>query len=260
MAVSPGERYVALGSSFAAGPGLRPRAPGSPRPAGRSTKNYAHVLAGLLQLDLHDETFSGATTADLLTSARAGRPAQLDAVTPGTRLVTITAGGNDIGYLPTLTLGSLPGPLRLLPAVRRTVASSRSSQAMDDRFEVLRAGLGRSVERVRQTAPEARILLVDYLTILPPDASVMAPPLPPALAAWGREQAARLSAELQDIAGSTGCTFVAAGEASRAHHAWSAEPWTRRFHYSLRGGAPYHPTVRGMAAVAELLAEQIRAL
>jgi hypothetical protein len=28
----------------------------------------------------------------------------------------------------------------------------------------------------------------------------------------------------------------------------------RRFHLSLRGGAPYHPNAAGMAAVAELVA------
>jgi hypothetical protein len=36
-------------------------------------------------------------------------------VTPETSLVTITAGGNDVGYLPRLTLASVPWPLRALP-------------------------------------------------------------------------------------------------------------------------------------------------
>jgi hypothetical protein len=40
---------------------------------------------------------------------------------------------------------------------------------------------------------------------------------------------------------------------SADHHAWSAAPWTRRFHLSLRGGAPYHPNADGMAAVAGLV-------
>jgi len=35
--VSTGTRYVALGNSFAAGPGVRRRAPGSPRPSFRRT-------------------------------------------------------------------------------------------------------------------------------------------------------------------------------------------------------------------------------
>src|ERR1700722_12018912 len=101
--VPAGSRYVAMGSSFGAGPGLTPRAPGSPRRAGRSAGNYAHLVAGALGLDLRDVTYSGATTSALLQSSAAGQPAQLDAVTPDTRLVTITAGGNDVGYLPRLT-------------------------------------------------------------------------------------------------------------------------------------------------------------
>jgi len=40
MPVPARNRYVALGSSFVAGPGLPPRVPGSPRLAGRSTGNY----------------------------------------------------------------------------------------------------------------------------------------------------------------------------------------------------------------------------
>src|SRR5487761_853701 len=107
MTIPGGGRYVAMGSSFAAGPGTGERAPGSPRRAGRSTRSYAHLAAAALGLDLHDVTFSGATTADLLGPSAAGQPAQLDAVTGDTRLVTITAGGNDVGYVPRLTLASL---------------------------------------------------------------------------------------------------------------------------------------------------------
>jgi lysophospholipase L1-like esterase len=108
--VPPGSRYVAMGSSFAAGPGIPGRAPGSPRRAGRSSGNYAHLVARALGLGLHDVTYSGATTSDVLSAAARGQPAQLAAVTPDTRLVTITAGGNDVGFLPRLTLASLPWP------------------------------------------------------------------------------------------------------------------------------------------------------
>ncbi len=113
--IPAGSHYVAMGSSFAAGPGLPPRAPGSPRRAGRSARNYAHLVASALGLDLHDVTYSGATTGDILGPSAAGQPAQLDAVTPATRLVTITAGGNDVGFVPRLTLASLPWPVRALP-------------------------------------------------------------------------------------------------------------------------------------------------
>ena len=49
--IPAGSHYVAMGSSFAAGPGLPPRAPGSPRRAGRSAGNYAHLVASALGLD-----------------------------------------------------------------------------------------------------------------------------------------------------------------------------------------------------------------
>jgi lysophospholipase L1-like esterase len=207
MPIPAGSRYVAMGSSFAAGPGLPSRVPGSPRRAGRSTGNYAHLVARELGLDLHDVTFSGATTSDLLGPSAAGQAAQLDAVTPETSLVTITAGGNDVGFVPRLTLASLPWPLRILPPVKARVESLGQTRATDQRFEQL--------ER-------------------------------------------NLAAATRAAAGTAGWTYVAASAASADHHAWSAEPWTRRFHLSPRGGAPYHPNATGMAAVAGLVVAALR--
>jgi lysophospholipase L1-like esterase len=253
MPIRAGGRYVAMGSSFAAGPGLPSRVPGSPRRAGRSTGNYAHLVARALGLDLHDVTFSGATTSDILGPAPGGRAAQLDAVTPETSLVTITAGGNDVGFVPRLTLASLPWPLRMLPPVTARVNALGETGATDERFEQLERNLAAIAGRLRDRAPAGRVLVVDYLSILPPDG--LAPPSPPPadITAWGRAIAARLAATTQAAAGTAGWTYVAASAASADHHAWSAAPWTQRFHLSLRGGAPYHPNAAGMAAVAELI-------
>ena len=93
-------QMVALGSSFAAGPGIEPVAD---RPAKRSAQNYAHLVAQSLGADLVDATVSGATTATILhSSQRVGRlkfAPQINAVHAGADLVTITAGGNDLGYI-----------------------------------------------------------------------------------------------------------------------------------------------------------------
>jgi hypothetical protein len=106
---------------------------------------------------------------------------------------------------------------------------------------------------LRDRAPACRVLVVDYLSILPPDGPAPAPPPPAGITAWGRAIAARLAAATQAAASTTGWTYVSASAASAGHHAWSAAPWTRHFHPSLRGGAPYHPNAAGMAAVAELV-------
>jgi lysophospholipase L1-like esterase len=251
--IPAGSQYVAMGSSFGAGPGLTPRAPGSPRRAGRSASNYAHLVARALALDLRDVTYSGATTDDILQPSARGQAAQLDAVTLATRLVTLTGGGNDVGYLPRLTLASLPGPLHALPKVRARIAGFGDPAATDERF----AGLGRNLQAiargVRDRAPACRVLFVDYLTILPPEGGHPGPPPPPGIADWGRAIAARLAATTRAAAEAAGVEYVAASAMSADHHAWSAAPWTRRFHLSLRGGAPYHPNADGMAAVAGLV-------
>ena len=106
---------------------------------------------------------------------------------------------------------------------------------------------------VRDRAPAARVLFVDYLTILPPEGDDAGPPPPAGIADWGRAIAARLAATTRAAAEAAGAGYVAASAASAGHHAWSATPWTRRFHLSLRGGAPYHPNAAGMAAVADLV-------
>ena len=89
------KRYVALGSSMAAGPGIKPRAAGSPFAAGRSARNYPHLVAEQLGYDLVDVTCSGATTANVLRDRQHGVPPQVEALDGAEDLVTVTIGGND---------------------------------------------------------------------------------------------------------------------------------------------------------------------
>ena len=251
-----------MGSSFAAGPGLTPRTAGAPRPSGRSDSNYAHIVAGRLGLALTDVTYSGATTGDIL-GGSAAHPAQIDAITADTRLVTVTAGGNDIGYLPALTFASLPWPLRSLATVRRRVGGFTDSSLIDQRFSALRESLGEIVREVRKRAPDAQVVLVDYLSILPEATNSdrglhrLASRGDGDLVQWGRNVATRLSATFASVAADTGCTFLDVRARSQGHDAWSSDPWTRRFHLSLRGGAPYHPNAAGMAAVADMLVDLV---
>lgn len=112
--------------------------------------------------------------------------------------------------------------------------------------------------QVRRRAPDSTLVFVDYLTVLPPDAATPTGALPPDVADWGRTVARRLSDVTRAVAGQSGSLFVAASAASAWHHAWSAVPWTRHFHLTLRGGAPYHPNAAGMEAVADLVVRALR--
>ncbi|ORA79269.1 SGNH/GDSL hydrolase family protein [Mycobacterium malmoense] len=253
-------RYVALGSSMAAGPGIRPRAAGAPRWSGRSARNYPHLVAERLNLQLVDATFSGATTAHLLTDHRHGQPPQITALDGSENLVTVTIGGNDVGYVPLLMAASLPRWARRLPLLGGRMAELLDRQARDGALAEVFDSLCAVGHALRQRAPGARIFFVDYQTILPP-AGTPAPPLSEADADLGRHVAATLERLTADAALATGCEVVHAAAASRPHHAWSAEPWTTtpaRYGVPLPGRpAPLHPNDAGMRAAAELIAAQL---
>jgi hypothetical protein len=87
---------AALGSSFAAGPGIKPQ---SDALAGRSGNNYASLLAKRLDARLTDLTVSGATLLNVLkvrqeTVFGGDFAPQLDELPSDADIVLLTAGGN----------------------------------------------------------------------------------------------------------------------------------------------------------------------
>lgn len=239
---------------MAAGPGIRPRADGAPWRSGRSARNYPHLVAERAGLELTDVTYSGATTAHVLSERQYGAPPQLAALDGSEALVTVTIGGNDVGYVPLLTVGSLPSIARRLPLV-----GGRIGELLDRNERELALGrvfdslcqVGRSI---RQRAPHARVLFVDYLTLLPPPGQP-APPLSGEHADLGRHIAATLERLTAKAAAETDCEVVCAAAASRDRHAWSSAPWVTKPGVPLPGRpAPLHPNAVGMRAVAELVA------
>jgi lysophospholipase L1-like esterase len=257
--IEAGSTYVALGSSFAAGPGIEPVLADGPK---RSGRNYAHQVADALNLRLVDVTSSGATTADILSQQQrtsAGRlPRQIEAVSADTGLVTVTVGGNDIGYIGKLIKGSLVNVvldgLRVLPTGLRRLAGYG---AKPEQYDAAADALVAVVDAVRARAPMARVVLVDYLTVLGDDART-GPDLPLRPADVRRVQATAdgLAAAFARAAQRSGADLVTASAASAAHGVGSAEPWVTGFAWRpMFAGklVPYHPTPAGMSAVAALV-------
>ncbi|MGZ8801159.1 MAG: SGNH/GDSL hydrolase family protein [Mycobacterium sp.] len=252
------KRYVALGSSMAAGPGIRPRVPGSPRAAGRSARNYPHLVAAALGLDLVDVTYSGATTAHVLHESQRSAPPQVDALDGTETLVTVTIGGNDAGYVPMLFAAGLPRPSRSVPVLGAKLRELLDPSARDRALVAVGESLVQVGRTLRRCAPQATILFVDYLTLLPPSGTP-APPLRDTDAALGRRIAATLERLTAQAAATTGCGVVRAAQTSRDHHAWSAQPWTTRFGWPVpRRPAPLHPNAEGMRAVADMVVAAAR--
>ena len=223
---------------MAAGPGIPPRAEDAPWRAGRSARNYPHLVAERLGLDLVDVTYSGATTAHVLTDRQNGAPPQVDALDGSETLVTVTIGGNDVGYVPLLTAAGLPRLARSLPVAGWPCCGSCSTPppaiARWSRSAESLKEVGRTV---RQRAPRARVLFVDYLTLLPPpgEGRRRCRTSTPRSAATSPT---RWSGSPPRPPPTTGCEVVRAAEASREHHAWSADPWTTKPTIRLAAARP----------------------
>jgi lysophospholipase L1-like esterase len=250
-------RYVALGSSMAAGPGIGPTATGAPFRAGRSARNYPHLVAERLGHNLVDVTYSGATTANVLTDSQHGVPPQIDALDGSEDLVTVTIGGNDVGYVPFLFAAGLPRLVRSLPLLGGRLREQLDPDARDRALADVAESLKEVGRALRERSPVARVLFVDYLTLLPP-AGTPAAPLSDTDVSVGRHIAGTLERLTSEAAADTGCGVVRVAQTSSDHHAWSADPWTTRFGLPLPGRpAPLHPNAAGMRAVADLVVAEV---
>lgn len=223
----------------------------------RSQRNYPHLLAADLSLDLVDVTYSGATTAHVLSEPQSGTPPQVLALDGTEDLVTVTIGGNDIAYVPGMFVASLPGALRLLPVVGGRLRDVLDPEARETALDLLAESLVTVGRTQRDRSPDARVLFVGYLTLLPP-AGERAWPLKTRHADLARHLAARLEELTAEAAVETGCEMVRAAAASRDHHAWSEDPWTTAATLPVPGRPlAYHPNVAGMRAVATMIHEHL---
>ena len=248
---------AALGSSFAAGPGIPPVVD---RAARRSGANYPHLLAERLGGQLVDLTVSGATTATILTDRqRVGvrtLPPQLDGLPADADLVTITAGGNDLGYLGAMISAALATTFdsRALTIPLGGLFRDRIPVPTEEDVARTASGLSRVVAAVRTRAPGARILLVEYLTLIAPYTEP-ADGIP-----FSRQQLdafATIQAALTDAYSRVDAELVPIGALSRDHALGSIEPWVNRFAGLRNLGSSFHPNAEGMRAVADEIARRL---
>ncbi|CPU61951.1 lipase 2 [Mycobacteroides abscessus] len=171
----------------------------------------------------------------------------------------MTVGGNDVGYVPFLVAASLPRILHALPVVGRALDALLDPNKRKEACAVIGKSLRAVGEQVRDRSPRARVIFVDYLSLLPPEGQP-APPYTLQQSTTGHRIAAALAAATAEAAQAAGCEIVHASTASADHHAWSARPWTTRpaIPWPWRP-APLHPNEDGMTAVADLVVALLNA-
>lgn len=259
---SPTFGHVAsLGSSFAAGPGIRPVVN---RMAMRSGRNYPHLLAERLGARLTDLTVSGATTATIVRTPQRvlglGFPPQVTDVPSDVDLVTVTAGGNDVRYLGSVLRAAYASRLSegfLTGWLGRRLGRGGVPRLQDAVVDGAAEGLASVVRAVRVRAPHARVLLVGYLTVLEPDARFTSDsPFTPGTRDALLAIADGLTEAFARAAGMTGAELVDVAQRSRGHGLVSRQPWVRGFS-PAHPAESFHPNLPGMRAVTNAIVEHL---
>lgn len=235
--------YVALGDSYTAGPGITPQQADSGF-CQRSAENWPTRVASSLDLTLRDVSCSGATTSDLTATLASG------ALRGDVSLVTVSAGGNDGGLF-----------LSLIQACRTGADPCRAY--VDDRAPAIlgttTADLASLLERVRTTAPDARVLVVGYPRIMPASGTCAAAGIPAADATSVVRAESALDAALDASASKAGVEYVSLRAASQGHDACAGDQaWTNGAAPRPGDGIVFHPNARGMKAVADVVAAAAR--
>jgi lysophospholipase L1-like esterase len=254
---APGGTFVALGDSYAAG-NLIPASPvGSPAGCLRSTHNYSGDVRAVVHAARYvDAACSDATTADMTrpqhTVAGTNRP-QFDALSPRDSLVTITIGGNDVGFksvLATCVALSVSSPSGH-PCERHFTAGGADKLAA----AVKAAGprIGAVLRGIHRHAPRARILLVGYPDILPNTGTGCFPAVPLAHGdvPYLRATEVALNRTLAREAAANGATFVDTYRATIGHDVCQ-RPGARWIEGLVPASPayPFHPNRLGQQAMA----------
>ena len=250
--------FVALGDSFAAG-NLIPSSPaGTPGGCLRSSHDYGADAAALLGLATYvDATCNGATTASMTQpqSVPLGtNPPQLDALAADDSVVTLTIGGDDIGFTGILeTCGKLSLTNLFGNPCQRHYQAGGTDQLVAA-ISAAAAKVAAVLQAIQTRAPDARVLVVGYPDLLPVTGHGCWPLVPFAFGdvPYLRGIEVDLNQMLARTAAANGATFVDTYQPTIGHDACtgaSTKDVESLVPTSL--AYPFHPNQRGELVMAQ---------
>ncbi|WP_331767163.1 SGNH/GDSL hydrolase family protein [Embleya sp. NBC_00896] len=223
----PGSRYVALGDSYSSGVGAGDYLAGS-----GDCKRSASAYPALWNKAHPADEFafvacSGATSADV----RAG---QLSALTSATSLVTISVGGNDVGFATTIATCVFGSDRQCADAVGESEAYTR---------ERLPADLDTTYAQIRDRAPNARLVVLGYPRLFELGSCLFG--LSEAKRVVLDRAADTLAATTAGRAGAAGADFTDVRTRFAGHGVCASDAWLHGL--ALPFDESYHPTDAGQA-------------
>lgn len=242
--------YVALGDSYASGPVIPDQVDAN---CLRSSHNYPSLVATWATAHLTDVSCSGATTAEMSAPQGTAQP-QLDALKRGTDLVTVTIGGNDLGF--STVIGTCAHLTSSDPAGAPCQAfyTGGGTDQLREKIGQIAPKISQVIRDVHQRSPHARVEVVGYPDLFPDDGvgcTSAAVPFAAGDFAYLRDTEKALNAMLAQQAHLGGAGYIDTYTPTIGHDI--CRPTGTRWIETLAPAtpaAPVHPNAEGEQAMA----------
>ncbi len=255
------DTYVALGDSYTAGPLILNQ---SLAPLGclRSDRNYPRVARPKIKAaKFVDVSCSGATTTHFFNQqgvTPGPNAPQFNALNANTKILTIGIGGNDIGFS-----GIVKNCATLDPFSSGCKGDyvSGGRDLLAEKINDTAPKIDQVLVAAKKRAPNAKIFVVGYPTILPETGSGCWPTVPivGSDVIYLRGVAKNLNAMLKARALANGVRYVDVATSSIGHDMCSSDKWVEAI-VPTTDAAPVHPNAKGMANTGNVVAASINAV
>jgi lysophospholipase L1-like esterase len=248
-------RYVAMGDSYAAGPGLPSATGGCQRsPSAYPTLlNTALAASAFANASCGSAKFVNFTTAQTVSGG--SNPPQLNSIAGTEDLITFSMGGNDVGF------GEIAGNcfynpnLATNPCVNTYVVGGHNT--LLDRLPTVQASLASTLANIDALAPNARVLVIGYQQIVPNAATgcIGAVAVSSADATLFNDWEQSLNDAIKTTALASGAEFVDLYTDSVGHSACAgvASRWVEPVVGSTLFNEVLHPNAVGHARAADVI-------
>lgn len=264
---APSGPVVALGDSYTAGALVPLDSRAKPPGCLRSTKAYPVLVAHALRVPLKEGACASAGVKEMTGAQRTylgtylgTNPAQLTALAPDDRLVLLTLGGDDMGFM-----NVLKECVKL--SFTRPWGSPCEAHYAPGGHDQLAAGVAAETPKMAEIlatigarAPRARIVVVGYPDMFPRSGGCWpAVPITNGDIAYLRGIEVKVNAMLAAAAKAAGATFVNTYAPTTGHDFCTPES-VRDVEGLVPGSLalPFHPNARGQQAMANAVLAAIR--
>jgi lysophospholipase L1-like esterase len=232
--------YTALGDSYSSGTGTREYYSDGTN-CQRSPWAYPVIDAGRLGASLIFAACAGAKIPDVLSG-------QLASLNTSTTYITVTAGGNDIGWSAVVVQCAKPWPYTCWGDIDRAEAYIR---------DTLPGQLNQLYSTIKAKAPNARIVVVGYPRLFNGEQCNAIARISPGEQARLNEAADLLAATTRDRAVANGLSFVDARDPFSGHAICDDVGWLNGTSWPL--GESYHPNRSGHGGYAGIVETALHA-